>query len=451
MSAFLDYARALIVICLFGSSACTHIGAQDRDHADGRLSDVSTMAGETLFKVNVDAGDTDRRNCVVKTLVKFGGDGPIFVTLSDKDGNNYLGQVSQPDIGLAEKANGMNQLTFILPSLNKGQNLELVATEAGLNPARTFQWHDDQSTTAELRYGDIGVMTYMYQPLDEGSKELREQTYKVYHHVYSPRGDRLVTKGPGGLYPHHRGLFYGFNRISYDGRQADVWHCNNGESQTHEKTFSEIEGPMFGRHTVAINWNGRDGKPFAREIREMTAYKIGGNTLIEFDSILDTAGSTIKLDGDPQHAGFQFRASQEVPDHTKDKTFYIRPDGKGKPGEFRNWSANQNETEINKSHVNLPWNTLCFELPGKDDADFNKQPNSIYTCVYLDRPTNPKPARFSERDYGRFGSYFEYTLTPDKPLHANYRIWLQDGEVTVDQISDLSQDFVNPVRATTSD
>jgi len=41
-------------------------------------------------------------------------------------------------------------------------------------------------------------------------------------------------------------------------------------------------------------------------------------------------------------------------------------------------------------------------------------------------PRNPKEARFSERDYGRFGSYFEYDLDEGKPLTVNYRLWLQE-------------------------
>jgi len=43
-------------------------------------------------------------------------------------------------------------------------------------------------------------------------------------------GDRIVTGGlnddPKVHSPHHRGIFYGFNRITYgDGKRADTWHC----------------------------------------------------------------------------------------------------------------------------------------------------------------------------------------------------------------------------------
>ena len=71
-----------------------------------------------------------------------------------------------------------------------------------------------------------------------------------------------------------------------------------------------------------------------------------------------------------------------------------------------------------------------------------------YTVAYLDQPTNPKEARYSERDYGRFGSYFEYELNETKPLVVNYRVWLQEGEMTVAEVEKASANFVRPVEAT---
>ena len=57
----------------------------------------------------------------------------------------------------------------------------------------------------------------------------------------------------------------------------------------------------------------------------------------------------------------------------------------------------------------------------------------VAPVVYLDHPDNPKPARSSERDYGRFGSYFVADVTKDKPLKVKYRLWIQPGEMTVEQ------------------
>jgi hypothetical protein len=310
-------------------------------------------------------------------------------------------------------------------------NLTATITDAAQPPQKSFAWKDmPQEHHADLLFGDRPVLRYMYAPVDNSSPEARAATYKPYHHVFDPAGKRLVTKGPGGLFPHHRGLYFGFNKISYeqDGKkmEADTWHNNKGEWTEHEKFVSSEAGPVLGRHRLQIAWHGRDGKIFATELREMTAWNTAGGNLIEFASRLESKVGTIALRGDPQHAGFQFRASQEVPEKTAKQTYYLRPDGKGEPGKFRNWPAD-------KEHANLPWNALSFVL---DDQR--------YTCCYLDRPENPKESRYSERDYGRFGSYFEYDLTPAEPLKLNYRIWLQTGEMTVDEVNRLDGDFVSP-------
>ncbi len=183
---------------------------------------------------------------------------------------------------------------------------------------------------------------------------------------------------------------------------------------------------MLGREKLAVNWIGADDKAFAAETRTLTVFNTAGGTLIEFDSTLRTDLDKVKLDGDPQHAGFHFRANSGV-EKTPKETYFLRPDGKGEKGNEKNW-------EKGKGPTNLPWNAMSFLVGGKR-----------YTVVYLDHPGNPKEARQSERTYGRIGTYFEYELTKDKPLEVRYRLWVQEGEMTVEQCEALSKGFTEPV------
>jgi hypothetical protein len=66
----------------------------------------------------------------------------------------------------------------------------------------------------------------------------------------------------------------------------------------------------------------------------------------------------------------------------------------------------------------------------------------------LNHPNNPGESRWSERDYGRFGCYFEYELTEKNPLLVRYRVWLQEGEMTVEEVDALYKAFVQPPRIT---
>jgi hypothetical protein len=389
----------------------------------------------TRLDITVAAGQHARRNVPVCAQVPSGQiDAATLrsVTLTLPGGRAIPAQTTSP--GLLSSC--AREIHFVLPHLPAGESLRLraiLATDAPSSP-RGFVWHDDPGNHIDLLFGTRPVVTYHYERLDESTPASRVRTYKVFHHLYSPRGDRVVTNGlsddPKVHSPHHRGIFYGFNRISYgNNRTADLWHCTNGAYQEHDRFLASEAGPVLGRHRVAISWHGQDNA-FAQEERELTVYNVPGGQLVEFASRLRSLAGKVRIDGDPQHAGFQFRAHNDVDAMTAAETVYVRPDGVGKPGETRNW-----DPKARQGPVNLPWNAMSFVLGGKR-----------YTVAYLDHPENPKEARFSEREYGRFGSYFEYTIDEGRPLTVHYRLWLQEGLMTPADVAALSQDFVDPVQ-----
>jgi hypothetical protein len=395
----------------------------------------------TVIPFTVAAGEQDRRHvpvCVAIALpADLAGLKRARVVAADGDAPVAVGQLTKPGLVHESAAAGAGlvrrELHFILPALKAGETLRLKAVcdpDDRQAAGETFSWHEQAGEWSELRFGRRPVLRYVCPAYDPDPKK-REATFKVYHHVYDPRGERLVTKGPGGLYTHHRGLFYGFRKVTYgDGIEVDIWHCTKDTHQEHGRFLDSEAGPVLGRHLVAVSWRGRDGKEFAREQREVTAYHVPGGTLIDWVSRLETAGGKVRLDGDPQHAGFHFRADNEVADRTSKETIFVRPDGADKPGATRNWPQD-------KGHVNLPWDAMSFVLGSQR-----------YTVAYLDRPDNPKEARFSERNYGRFGSYFVREVTPDHPLTVRYRVWLQDGEMKPAEVAALDADFVRPPKAT---
>ena len=397
----------------------------------------NAWAADFAREFEIDPGNVDISGLPVRVplVLKVGAKlGTVRIGVAGKEA---LGQLTAPSLLSKTKAATSElknvELAFIAPPTKAGEKLKVTFSEYDKESPELLhaEWKDTPGESMDLVFDGRPVLRYMYAKLDESTPDKRSATFKPYHHVFDPAGERLLTKGPGGLFPHHRGLYFGFNKISYgeDFKQkADTWHCNKGEYQSHEKVLASEAGPVLGRHTLQIDWHGQDGKPFAQETREMTAYNTPGGTLIEFASRLDSLAGPIKLDGDPQHAGFQFRATQEVPDKTAKQTYYLRPDGKGDPGKFRNWPGD-------KQHVNLPWHALSIVL---DDQR--------YTVAMLDRPENPKEARFSERDYGRFGSYFEYDVDVKKPLELNYRVWVQAGEMTGEQVTRLDEAFVSPAK-----
>jgi hypothetical protein len=391
----------------------------------------------TTIEFTVSAGKVDRKNEVVRVPLELPSGTKVLSRVEIKDQTKRVvaaGQLTPPGLGRDSKAaKGKERfdLYFVLPELAAGKSATFEAAVGAPGASKDgFSWHlTDDAPWTDLRLGDRPVLRYVHPKLDESSKEKREETFKVFHHVFDPTGKRLVTKGVGGKYTHHRGLFYGFMTTTYGKDKVDIWHCKNDTHQAHQELVDAATGEVLGRHLVAVDWNGTGKKTFAKELRELTAYNVPGGTLIEFASLLTPTDEPVKLDGDPQHAGFHFRADNEVAEKTEKQTIFIRPDGRDKPGASRNWDAKKGP----KTHKDLPWLAMSFVLGGKR-----------YTACYLDRPDNPKEARYSERPYGRFGSYFVTTVTKEKPLLVRYRIWLQEGQMSVEEVAARSKAFVEP-------
>ncbi len=411
----------LLVCCPVLLASCIHLSAQSIT-----LQGTGKDLADVVVKIPAPEGLPASTNAVE---LSSGGVAPAQLAAP--------GQTDDPKI---EK-----YLVFVLPSLKAGQAVQ--ATPITLNfvvapPA--FRFDTTPEGLPELHFVEGNkkrpVLQYFNLKRDKAD---HYYTFKPFHNVFDPvDGSTMLTNtsaktAKDGQFPHHRGLFFGFNRITYtdaEGRKktADIWHGSQNVFSEHEKMLANEAGQVLGRQRAQIAWHGSDGATFAEETRELTAYQTPGGTLIDWSTHLTSKAGIIRLDGDPQHAGFHFRANQEVANNGKMETYYLRPDGKGKNGETRNWDAKGK----NPQAINLPWNAMSFVTQGKR-----------YTVLRVNHPSNPVETRGSEREYGRFGDYFEYDLTPDKPLRLRYRLWIQPGEMTVEQCNAIAGAFVNPPKA----
>lgn len=323
---------------------------------------------------------------------------------------------------------GRSRLWWIVSDLPAGQSRRGVirfGEPARPEKAALFTWQDsstDRETSRELRLGDRPVLRYVHTPFDPQDIE---HTKKPFHHVFDPSGRRLLTKGPGGRYSHHRGIFFGYSRCRIGDEVYDSWHAAKGEHQQHEEFVHEFAGPVFGGHVVRIHWNDRAGKPFVEETRRVLAFRQpDGQILIEYSSRLRAVDRPVDLGGDRQHAGVQFRAPQAVAENPE-ASRYLRPE---------RWVALPADKEYNApEYIDVPWNALQFPLEGE-----------TYTVAYLSDPANPKPAEFSERLYGRFGEFIPWQLDRDHPLSVRYRWWVTDEPITREQPERIYRDLADP-------
>jgi len=280
-----------------------------------------------------------------------------------------------------------------------------------------FHWTDNPTEgIADLLLGEEHVVRYMYG-FDRSDEQRTEETTKVYHHVFGPGTDTIITKGPGGLYPHHRGLFVGWKKTIVGDESYDFWHCREGiVHQRHVRFIEMRSGDESGSMTAEIQWNDPDGNPVITEKRTIDVSRAPGDSgagygwQIDWRTVVSSNRGEIRLEGDRQHAGFQFRAAQPIADGKGAR--YIRP--AGFPEGLDAFQVGDDGDP--PPHIDLGWLAMTYVLDEKR-----------YTIEYFEDPALPKPSLFSERPYGRFGAFFKATVQPEKPLSMRYRIRVTSG------------------------
>ncbi|MHC4541591.1 MAG: DUF6807 family protein, partial [Planctomycetota bacterium] len=152
----------------------------------------------------------------------------------------------------------------------------------GVACGAVFSWKDTEERYLDLLYDGRKVTRYMYD-CDESSEQRAFETYKVFHHVFDEKGHNLLTNGPDAenpytknvKYPHHRGVFIGWNKLQFEGKSYDTWHMSKGVRQIHQKFLKKKADAEKATSTALIHWKNGEGKVMVEETRTTTVYRPG--------------------------------------------------------------------------------------------------------------------------------------------------------------------------------
>ena len=222
--------------------------------------------------------------------------------------------------------------------------------------------------------------------------EHHHDTCKVFHHVRALDGT-LLTKGNGGMFQHHKGLFIGWNRTKWKEQRFDFWHMPKQERQVFRGQLPHTALNMQrGAQVCAIEWITPEGEVVLAERRGLQLLEQGDDSYtLHLRNELRAPNGAVRLAGDPQHAGQQFRAPQAFAPAGAPKVSYVRPA-----------SA--------KGHGNDVW-TGCDWI-----AEIQHHGPASYTVLRVEGVDNRGDTKWSTRDYGRFGATRSVDVRLDQPL-----------------------------------
>lgn len=236
-------------------------------------------------------------------------------------------------------------------------------------------------------------------PFIRADTQCQEATCRVFTHIWRLDQTGPLTKGPGGMYSNHRGIFLGWADTIVAGNDYDSWAMSNCYQQ--HKNWEHIEmGPERARQVEHIQWRNFQDKPFIEETRSFAiAPGPGGSRIIDFTAHLRTTADRIELAGGPHFGGVHVRLSDEVTAHPE-TTRFILPAGASMlddgtaPGAW--------------------WVCAAAEVRGRR-----------FWLMHMTSPeTTAGAPLYSARRYGRVGAYFETAFTNARPLILRCRFVL---------------------------
>ncbi len=171
------------------------------------------------------------------------------------------------------------------------------------------------------------------------------------------------------------------------------------------KTLELAAGPVLARHKALIHWFDGKGRSLIAEERTITVFNLPAPAiaLIDFSTRLEAIGGTVFLNGDPEHAGMQYRPHNGV--------------AEGEAGDKAVYLFHREGVDAHKDK-DLPWVAETYGLHG-----------GSYTIQHMNHPDNPRDGVYSAyRDYGRFGAFFTETIEGGRSLPLSYRIYVAEGK-----------------------
>lgn len=290
-----------------------------------------------------------------------------------------------------------------------------------------MSFRDNAGRSLDVLVDAKPLLRYMYD-FDPSTPQRRFETYKPFLHVYD--GMQRLTNGPDGQseypadgiqFPHHRGIFVGWNKLGFEGKRYDLWHMPN-VAQVHQRFEEKSAEGNVATFVSVVHWNDPDGEPVLVERRHITARRLDDPTVVLLDwrSDLTAVRGEVELDGDPEHAGVQYRAHNDV--------------GSG-PDEDRAQYLFHRDAIDPRTDKDLPWVTLSYGLAGRR-----------YWVQQMNHPDNPKNTVFSAyRDYGRFGAFFIGTIGKDRTLTLRYRFGIGRGPTpSREELAARYAEYANP-------
>ena len=292
----------------------------------------------------------------------------------------------------------------------RGAGLVLAALgTAAAVAAPRFEFREIRPDSLQLTENGKPVFVYNHGALlTPGYPEtMRRSTYL--HPVYAPDGT-VLTDDFNKDHPHHRGIFWAWEVITFDGKTDDAWTVKGMHHKFVRWKERETAGPV-AKLEVENGWYMGERK-FVKEDVEILAHPVKDNRrILDFTLCFEATDKPVVIVGTPDqkkgYGGFAFRTAPRDGGATNT---VIRTD--------------QGVSEKDGIMARHPWAEIVGTYQGRKE------------CVRIEdgtsNPGYPTNGWLMRHSYAMLNVSYPglepVTLQPGKPLVLKYRVILSSGK-----------------------
>ena len=280
---------------------------------------------------------------------------------------------------------------------------------AALAAASPFAFREITPASLELTENGKPVFVYNFGGiLAAGApEETRRSTYL--HPVYAPDGT-VLTDDFNPDHRHHRGIFWAWESVTFDGKTDDVWTVKGFRQKFVRWTARETNGPV-ARLAVENGWFAGERK-FVKEDVDIRIHPMANNRRkLDFTLRFEAIEKPVVIVGTPVqkkgYGGFAFRTAPR--DGGAAKTI-IRTD--------------EGVSEKDGVMARHPWAEILGSFQGKKEAI--RVEDDASNAGY------PKNGWLMRHSFALLNVSYPglepITLEPGKPLVLKYRVILSSGK-----------------------
>jgi hypothetical protein len=271
-----------------------------------------------------------------------------------------------------------------------------------------FAFREISLASLELTENGKPVFVYNFGPiLANGAREsMRRSCYL--HPVYAPDGT-LLTDDFNKDHPHHRGVFWAWEVVSYDGKTNDVWTVKGFRQKFVRWKGRETTG-SDAKLSVENGWYDGDHKFVKEDVDIVTHPTENDRRVLDFTLRFEAVDQPVTIVGTPdQHKGYGGFAFRSAPRDGGSAKTIIRTD--------------EGVSEKDGVLARHPWAEIVGRFEGKKE------------CIRVeDDPSNPgypKNGWLMRHSFALLNPSYPglepVTLQPGKPLVLKYKVVLSSG------------------------